>query len=145
MRELEEQERRELEAFYEQHPEWAEEPDFRDRRSVSLDPRTLEALNPVSDLSHRHTTGLSDTDKLRVSPLWGDTEVETLEQGFKASAVYETTAHMRPRDREMLERRFVERMTLDAIAEEEGITRQAVLKRLETARKNFLKEWEHDA
>jgi DNA-directed RNA polymerase specialized sigma24 family protein len=44
---------------------------------------------------------------------------------------------MRPSDVSILQRRHMEQMTLDAIAAEEGVTRQAIIKRLRTAEKNL--------
>ena len=54
--------------------------------------------------------------------------------------VDEIMAKLHPRYRELLREYFWERMTLEEMAEERGVTRQAVHQQMQTAIKKFRKE-----
>jgi DNA-directed RNA polymerase specialized sigma24 family protein len=69
------------------------------------------------------------------NPEQGAADSETV-----SDTVDRALSRMRPRDVSLLQRRFLELMTLDAIAAEEGVTRQAIIKRLKTAQDRFRRE-----
>lgn len=110
--------------------------------------RLQEEWDRILDGEGRSERSLPDSDVLDVSTdMPGFDEVfynalvpgcavgpEQVEMQYRMDAVFRA---MRHRDVDVLERRYVGLATLDDIAEQLGITRQAVLKRLEAAKANF--------
>ena len=61
----------------------------------------------------------------------------------KQEKVEVVLAGMKQIHQEMLQRRYLEAMTLEAMAEEEGVTRQAVFTRLQRAIQAFQEGWDN--
>lgn len=70
-------------------------------------------------------------------PLYDRTKPLTAEQFTAALRVEQALETLRTADREILERRWYEQLTLQAIADEDGSTYQAVQQRLDTATRRF--------
>lgn len=144
----------EVEAFWAEHPDLMEsgERAQHERRWVvdrnlttyPIDPHTLNEMDlgappgVRSTMSHQASSdGEYEEGSTSFRTLFPPSDPRTEEQEQMADAVEAAFQQMRPRDVSLLQRRYVELMTLDAIAAEEGVTRQAILKRLGTAEKNM--------
>lgn len=131
--ELEAEQRREVEAFLEAHPEFGEgafERGQRDRGWVDGVTQTTQPVDP-------HTINAMEV----FESAFPAAEAPTRMQEVQGELVARTLASMSEIHVRMLERRYLERMTLDAIAAEDGVTRQAVLKRLKAAKDSFIREF----
>ena len=71
-----------------------------------------------------------------VAPLFG-AQGTTGDAKATQTRVRATLEALRPADVELLTRRFVERMTLQEIAEEDGVTKQTIHEKLEVASRRF--------
>lgn len=116
LRDIEEGDRREVESFYAQHPEFKDVRDRPERHQAEGEEHETLPVDPI------------EFDWTRAVPLFP--EGGTPEHERNVTAAFQ---QMREQDVWVLERRYLERMTLDAIGAELGVTRQAVLKRLAVA------------
>lgn len=136
--------------FLAKHPEFEEgrfERDHHERRWVGrknlttypIDPDTLNEMD-LGTTDGRSTKGRIpesageyEDGQLTLAVLWPRSEALTWQQDWTRDLVEAAFEHMRRQDVSLLQRRYFERMTLDAIAAEEGVTRQAIIKRLKGA------------
>ena len=150
----------EVAAFLRAHPEFEEagfEQSSRERRWVGDKNLTTYPIDPmllaeVGEDYHRGAPGVAgggeegdgaggDTEYreggLNFQRLFREAGARTDEQHDVAARVTRTLRQLSPIDVSVIERRVYERMTLDAIAAEDGVTRQAIIKRLDRAIKHF--------
>ena len=130
--EIEAAEAADVATFLAKHPEFAEgrfERDHHERRWVGRKNLTTFPIDPDT---------LNDAEL--GNALWPRSEPLDDMQKWTRDLVEDAFARMRPRDVEVLRRRYFERMTLDEMAAESGVTRQAIIKQLKTATKHARKE-----
>jgi len=144
----------EVAAFWAAHPELMEagERAEHERRWVvdrnlttyPIDPHTLNEMDLGTPLGVRSTmshqasqNGEFEEGNTGFRTLFPPADPRTSEQEAMADAVEAAFQRMRPQDVELLEARYVELRTLDSIAAAEGVTRQAIIKRLATAEKHM--------
>ena len=128
LREIEQEKVNEVKDFYANHPEMWDggvERSMHERHWVADRNLTTFPIDPDT------MTGMN------LGSLWPATDPRTPEQEQLAEDVEAAFKLMNPRHVDLLLRRYVESMTLDAIAAEENVTRQAIIKRLQVAEKNL--------
>lgn len=126
LRDLEAEEAAKVEDFLAAHPEFSTtegqfEQDTRERRWVGDRNVTTLPIDP-DELS---------TNVAFRSLFPGTSRTQDQEELMRQ--VFRVFEQMRADDVEVLKRRYFERMTLDAIAAEEGVSRTAIIKRLQVA------------
>lgn len=153
--ELEAEEQEAVRAFTEAHPDLVDpgfERNVHERRWVGdrnlttypIDPHMLNEMDLGAAPGSRSTqSGPAQSDGefedtgTAFRSLFPPSDARTKKQEAQADLVEAAFQQMRPGDVFLLQRRYIELLTLDAIAAEEGVTRQAIIKRLVTAEKNM--------
>lgn len=150
--ELEAEQAESVSRFYAEHPDLDDrsfERQQHERRWVGdrnlttypIDPHTLNEMDLGAGPGTRSTTSVAPAS---------DGEFEDTGATFRAlfppnyeapgpesDVVTLAFQQMREQDVSLLQRRYMEMMTLDGIAAEEGVSRQAIIKRLRTAEKHM--------